>query len=36
MEWPAFALALASVVLGLFAAGAARLLEGALLKGGTP
>jgi formate hydrogenlyase subunit 3/multisubunit Na+/H+ antiporter MnhD subunit len=36
MEWPAFALALASVVLGLFGAGAARLLEGVLLRGGTP
>lgn len=36
MEWPAFALALASVVLGLFADSAARLLEGALSRGGTP
>jgi formate hydrogenlyase subunit 3/multisubunit Na+/H+ antiporter MnhD subunit len=36
MELPAFALALASVVLGFFAAGAARFLEGVLLKGGTP
>jgi formate hydrogenlyase subunit 3/multisubunit Na+/H+ antiporter MnhD subunit len=36
MELPAFALALASVVLGLFAAGAVRLLEESLLRGGTP
>jgi formate hydrogenlyase subunit 3/multisubunit Na+/H+ antiporter MnhD subunit len=36
MQWSAFALALLSLALGLAATGPARLLEGALLKGGGP